>query len=79
MVAAASQCIKAILATGSGAGVLQKLETSGESDEWSSYLIPFKPSRRRKVHRILVMQTLVFSMSSIQVYPNKAYTLYRSV
>jgi len=49
VVAAASQCIKAILATSTGNSVLQKLETFGDCVEWSSYLMPFKPSKRRKV------------------------------
>ena len=52
VVAVAGECLKAVLATSSGSEVLNKLETSGECDQWCGYLVPFKTLKRKKVNSL---------------------------
>ena len=55
VVAASSECLRAMLATKTGAYVLSKLEESDEeSSAWYLYLEPFKPQKRKKVDAIHV-------------------------
>ena len=53
VVAAAGECLKAVLATSTGSEVLNKLEISGECDQWCDYLVPFKLLKRKRVNNIL--------------------------
>ena len=50
MVEASSECLRALLATKTGAFVLSKLEEGEvESSPWHCYLEPFKPQKKKKV------------------------------
>ncbi len=51
VVAASGECLRAVLASKTGAAVLCKLEEDTETEalSWCHYLQPFKPQKRKKV------------------------------
>eukprot|EP00731_Ephydatia_muelleri_P031937 Em0023g444a len=48
VVKASGECIRAVLLTKTGAGVLGKLEGLAPGDSWCAYLEPFKPGKKKK-------------------------------
>ena len=49
VVKASGECLRAVLLTKTGAGVLSKLEGLAPGDSWCAYLEPFKPGKKKKV------------------------------
>ena len=56
VVKASGECIRAVLLTKTGAGVLGKLEGLAPGDSWCAYLEPFKPGKKKKVFKRLWRQ-----------------------
>jgi hypothetical protein len=55
VVAASSECLRAVLATKTATFILSQLEEQSSSEsscEWCLYLEPFKPSKKKKVGEI---------------------------
>ena len=48
VVKASGECLRAVLLTKTGAGVLSKLEGLAPGDSWCAYLEPFKPGKKKK-------------------------------
>ena len=60
VVAASSECLRAVLATKMATFVLSKLEEQSGSEtasEWCLYLEPFKPNKKKKVEKLCTIIT----------------------
>lgn len=71
--AAAGECLKAILATSSGSEVLNKLETGGECDQWCGFLVPFKLMKRKKVLCLVCYHLFVPTYINVQMVRENNY------